>query len=51
MCDLDGCSSTTNLTHYEGDVDLCEWHTYLAKKMGLTEEREKKNYTKEEDID
>ena len=34
MCDVDGCSSTDNLTRYKGDHDLCKYHKYLAKRAG-----------------
>ena len=36
MCDVDGCSTMDELTHYTDDVDLCKWHKYLAKHMGIS---------------
>jgi len=43
MCDVDGCSSMDNLTHYSYDVDLCIYHKYLAKRMGVQKEELKEN--------
>lgn len=34
MCEVDGCSEMDNLFHYDGNVDLCKYHNYLAKNSG-----------------